>query len=99
MVDDARRGGNTMVRTYLSTAECAVLEALVEGRWLTATEVSEIPPAAGLHPQVVRGSLKQLASHRLVERGGWGDSMRWGEFRITAAGLERVNEARQLRLA
>lgn len=85
---------------FLTSAECAVLEALTKGEheWLTPTEVAKIPPAAALHVQIVRSALKQLARYRLAERGGWGDSMRWGEFRITRRGCERVNLARDVRL-
>jgi hypothetical protein len=80
---------------YLTTAESAVLEALGAGSWRTPTEIAEIPPAAALHVQFVRSALRELAVKRLVERGGWGNSMRWGEFRISGTGLERINASHQ----
>ncbi|HET7047852.1 MAG TPA: hypothetical protein VFI54_06230 [Solirubrobacteraceae bacterium] len=83
---------------YLTSAECAVLEAMVGGEWMTPVEVAQVPPAAALHVQVIRSALRPLALHRLVERGGWGSSMRWGDWRITKSGHERVNLARQMRL-
>lgn len=82
----------------ITPAEASVLETLIHGQWLTPTEISRIPPAADLHVQVIRSALKNLAGKRLVERGGWGDSTRWGDWRITNAGRARINEARQLRI-
>jgi hypothetical protein len=82
----------------LTAAESAVLDALGDGAWRTPNEIHQQAPAQDLHVQVIRGALRQLALYRLVERGGWGNSMRWGEWRITRSGLERVNQARQTRL-
>jgi DNA-binding HxlR family transcriptional regulator len=51
-----------------------------------------------VHVQYVRDRLKTLAQIGLVERGGWGDSARWGDWRLTPHGLEALLAHDQLRL-
>lgn len=80
---------------FLTEAEAKVLTELGERRWRTSTEIAEV---IELHTQVVKSALRELAGKRLVERGGWGDSLRWGEYRITDRGLEELAGRDQLEL-
>jgi len=84
-----------MSAIYLDRHELAALEALDDGRWRTPTEIASI---AQVHVQNVRSALHRLASRRLIERGGWGDSLRWGEWRITGAGRNELDRRAQLEL-
>jgi hypothetical protein len=73
----------------LMQAERQVLEQLGDEGWRTPAELAaEIP----LPEPLIRTSIKALSGRRLVERGGWGDTMRWGEWKITAAGLDELHD-------
>jgi len=71
---------------HLPTLQRTVLEALEDGNWRTPTEIQKLRD--GLHVQHIRGALRELCALRLVERGSWGTSQHWGEYRATPAGVQ-----------